>query len=92
MTEQPDHSMHVYRELKVDGIGKLVVTNFFFDMPLYGLYVFDITDYSNDVIEGTLMDLPFDIHGPFDTFEAADDAMRALGREYQNFDNELNGL
>lgn len=76
--QDDEWSSLVFRMYKEEYGAKIVLTNFLFGMPLYGYYVFQIDAFEDGDIEGTLMTAPFDISGPFDDFDKANELAQTL--------------
>lgn len=77
----------VLEQRMVDESLAIYIVEELFGAPLYGVYVIAIEVYNDDEIQGTLMTQPFDISGPFTTFQEAVNYVQTLNEGGTNLDN-----
>lgn len=58
-----------------------VVTNYLFHEPLYGFYVFNIELFADGDIQGTLLTVPINMNGPYDTYEQGIESVKTILRD-----------
>ena len=64
-----------------------VIIDKLFSRELFAWYVVEIEIYGEDEIEGTLLTTPFEIYGPYASFEEACTMMQTLCSGSTNLDN-----